>query len=57
MDMPTYTERIKRKMARHARIFDWCSDSWDSRVAAARTWRVVQRQAGRRISLREAMTE
>lgn len=57
MDFDKVKHRIARKMANKRRIaiFDWCSDSWDMRVAGARAIRIVCRLRGERVSMRDAL--
>jgi len=51
--------RILDRMAGRRRVgpFDWCGDSWDSRVASARALRIVCRLRGQRITLRDALRD
>ncbi|KGM38718.1 hypothetical protein JY96_21330 [Aquabacterium sp. NJ1] len=56
----TYEEikqQIVRKSVARRRIgwFDFSMDSYDMRMCAARAYRIQQRIAGQRISLREAL--
>lgn len=57
MNFQQLQDRIVAKMAARRRIgwIDYCSDSYDMRVAGARAVRVMARARGERMSMREAM--